>query len=147
MDHPRDAAMTELSSFWHERGVGRFPGHVGVEITGVEPTEVRARIAIEPHHLAPNGYLHAGSVVTLADTCCGYGTTNSLPEGATGFTTVELKSNFLGTALEGAIACVATRIHAGRTTMVWDAEVSVEGTDRTIALFRCTQLILYPRPG
>jgi 1,4-dihydroxy-2-naphthoyl-CoA hydrolase len=84
-------------------------------------------------------------VVTLADTCSGYGTFNSLPDGAVGFTTVELKSNFLGTALEGAISCVATRVHAGRTTQVWDAEVTSDTTGKTIALFRCTQLVLHPR--
>jgi uncharacterized protein (TIGR00369 family) len=114
---------------WNERGVGRFPGHVGVEITGVADGEIRARIAIAPHHVAPNGYLHAGVVITLADTCCGYGTFSGLPEGATGFTTIEVKSNHLGTALEGTIACVATRVHGGRTTQVWDAVVSSEDSE------------------
>jgi 1,4-dihydroxy-2-naphthoyl-CoA hydrolase len=90
--------------------------------------------------LAPNGYLHAGTVVALADTACGYGCIASLPEGGTGFTTIELKTNFLGTAREGVLACVATLLHGGRTTQVWDAVV-LHG-DRTIALFRCTQLVL-----
>jgi uncharacterized protein (TIGR00369 family) len=136
--------VSDLES-WNERGRDRFPGRVGVEFTHVADGDMRARIAIQPHHLAPNGYLHAGVVVTLADTCCGYGTFNGLPDGATGFTTIELKSNHLGTALDGAIACVATRVHAGRTTQVWDAKVTTEANDRTIALFRCTQLILYPQ--
>lgn len=130
---------------WNERGVGRFPGHVGLEIIGVEDGEVRARLEVAAHHLAPNGFLHAGAVITLADTCCGYGTFRDLPDGAVGFTTIELKSNFLGTALDGAIACVAKRAHSGRTTQVWDAEVGAEADGKTIALFRCTQLILYPR--
>jgi len=60
-------------------------------------------------------------------------------------TTIELKSNFLGTAREGSIACVATKIHSGRTTQVWDATVTDETSGKTIALVRCTQLILYPR--
>ena len=136
--------MSDIAA-WNERGVGKFPGHVGVEFTHVADGEMRARLEIAPHHLAPNGYLHAGVVVTLADTCCGYGTTLSLPDGAAGFTTVELKSNHLGTALDGAIACVATRAHRGRTTQVWDAEVTAESTGKTIALFRCTQLVLYPK--
>ena len=94
--------------------------------------------------LAPNGYLHAASAVALADTACGYGTWASLPDGARGFTTIELKTNFLGTALDGAISCEAKLVHGGRTTQVWDAEVIAETKGRTIALFRCTQLILYP---
>jgi uncharacterized protein (TIGR00369 family) len=103
---------------------------------------VTSRLAIRRERLAPNGYLHAASVVTLADTSCGYGTMASLPEGARGFTTIELKTNFLGTLLEGALACEATLVHGGRTTQIWDARVSDEATGRPVALFRCTQLLL-----
>ena len=97
--------------------------------------------------LAGNGYLHAASVVALADTSAGYGTLASLPEGAHNFTTIELKSNFLATAREGAVACEATLVHGGRTTQVWDARVWDETTGRTLALFRCTQVLLYPPTG
>jgi uncharacterized protein (TIGR00369 family) len=108
------------------------------------PMCFQRRLAVRPELLAPNGYLHAAAVIALADTTCGYGTFTDLPEGAQNFTTIVLKSNFLGTAREGSIACVATKVHSGRTTQVWDAEVRDEASDKTIALFRCTQLILYP---
>ena len=94
---------------------------------------------------APNGYLHAGTVITLADTLCGYGCVANLPDGASGFTTIEVKSNFLGTATEGSLTCKATLIHGGRTTQVWDAPVVHEQTGKTIALFRCTQMVLWPK--
>jgi 1,4-dihydroxy-2-naphthoyl-CoA hydrolase len=84
--------------------------------------------------------------VTLADTASGYGCIAHLPEGANGFTTIELKSNFLGTAREGTIDCVATGAHFGRTTQLWDAVVTHRDSGKTIALFRCTQLVLYPKP-
>lgn len=126
-------------------GVGHFPGYLGLAITSVENGEVTGRLEIKPHHLAPNGFLHAGSVVTLADTCCGYACRVHLPEGADNFTTIELKSNHLGTAREGAIVCVAKPAHLGRTTQVWDAVVTNEATGKTIAIFRCTQMILYPK--
>jgi uncharacterized protein (TIGR00369 family) len=99
-------------------------------------------MAIRPELLAPNGYLHAASVIALADTACGYGTIFDLPEDARGFTTIELKTNFLGTCLEGKVICEATRVHKGRRTQVWDATVTEESSERTIALFRCTQMIL-----
>ena len=95
--------------------------------------------------MAPNGFLHAATVVALADTSCGYACVANLPQGASGFTTLELKSNFLGTTQEGAIYCRATPAHLGRTTQVWDAVVTIEGTDRKIALFRCTQMVLWPK--
>lgn len=127
------------------RGRGYLPGLIGIEILSFEPGRLTSRLAIRPELLAPNGYLHAATVIALADTTCGYGTIADLPDGAQNFTTIELKSNFLSTAREGVIACVATRVHNGRTTQVWDAQVTDEGNGKTIALFRCTQLILYPR--
>lgn len=127
---------------WNEAGGGYLPGHLGMEFTRIDDDEIRARMAVTRAHLAWNGFLHAGSVVSFADTACGYGTVNSLPDDAVGFTTLELKSNFLGTATEGVIECVATPVHRGRTTQVWDADVMIEGGDKIIARFRCTQLIL-----
>jgi len=137
--------MNDRPSFWNEAGAEYLPGYIDVEITDVREGEVRARLPVTKRLLAPNGFLHAGAVVTLADTCCGYGTVEALQETATGFTTIELKSNFLGTAVDGAVFCVARMAHRGRTTQVWDAEVKEEDSGKTIALFRCTQMILYPR--
>jgi 1,4-dihydroxy-2-naphthoyl-CoA hydrolase len=131
----------------NEIGVGHFPGYLGIEIVSVANGEVAARMAVQPHHLAPNGFLHAGSVVTLADTACGYACRVNLPEGAENFTTIELKSNHLGTAREGAIEVVAKPAHLGRTTQVWDAVVTNAASGKTIAIFRCTQMILYPKPA
>ena len=132
-----------------ELSVGRLPGLLGIEVVSAEPGELRSRLPLRPSHLAGNGYLHAGSVVALADTSAGYGCQISLPEGAIGFTTAELKSNFVATATTGALACRAWLVHGGRTTQVWDAEVTHEETGRTLALFRCTQVLLDPRekPG
>ena len=138
-------AIPQSVAEWNERGRAFLPGLLGMEIVLVEPGEVRARMRIEQSLCAWNGYLHAGAIVSLADTCCGYATVRNLPEHASGFTTIELKSNFFGTALEGDVLCVAKPLHKGRTTQVWDAETRSEKTGRTLALFRCTQMILYPR--
>ena len=126
----------------NQRGRGCLPGHLGLRFVELGEGLVRGEMEVQAFLLAPNGFLHAGSVVTLADTCCGYGCVANLPPGAQNFTTVELKSNHLGTAREGLIECTATAVHLGRTTQVWDAVVSHQG--KTIALFRCTQMILYP---
>jgi 1,4-dihydroxy-2-naphthoyl-CoA hydrolase len=135
----------ETPSDWNEFGIGKLPQLLGVEIVEVKAKRVIARMEVRPDLLAPNGYLHAGSVITLADTACGYGTVASLPGEVAGFTTVELKANFIGTVREGAIKCEATLAHGGRSTQVWDAQVFDEATNKVIALFRCTQMILYPR--
>jgi uncharacterized protein (TIGR00369 family) len=137
--------MTTTIDQLNARGEGYLPGLIGIEFISIEPGRLTSRLTLRPELLAPNGYLHAATIIALADTTCGYGTLTDLPNGAQNFTTIELKSNFLGTAREGAIACVATQVHGGRTTQVWDAQVTDESNDKTIALFRCTQLILYPR--
>lgn len=129
----------------NQRGIGKLPGHLGIVITQVGHQEVRSELPVRDFLMAPNGFLHAGSVVTLADTSAGYGCLAHLPEQATGFTTLELKSNHLGTARDGTIDCVATAVHLGRTTQVWDATVTHRETGKTIALFRCTQMVLYAR--
>lgn len=132
---------------FNQRGVGKLPGHLGIQITHVDDREVRAEMPVQEFLMAPNGFLHAGSIVTLADTSAGYGCVANLPAGAAGFTTVELKSNHLGTALSGMVDCVATAVHLGKTTQVWDATVTHRDTGKTMALFRCTQMILYPKPA
>src|SRR5690348_12925390 len=103
---------------------------------------MRAHLDLDQSLFAPNGYVHAGTIVTLADTACGYGCILTRPDAATGFTTIELKTNFLRSAQQGTITCEAQLVHGGRTTQLWDATVS-DGDGRTMALFRCTQLLLY----
>jgi len=137
---------TRDTAYFKSFGTGYLPGLVGVEILRVEPGLVESRLAVRREVMAPNGFLHAATVVALADTNCGYGCVANLPQGASGFTTLELKANFLGTAREGAIVCRATPVHLGRTTQVWDAEVTLEGGERKIALFRCTQMVLWQNP-
>ena len=130
--------MDDLQRF----GADFLPGLLGIEFEQPsEPGVMRARLPLRQALLAPNGYLHAGTVVTLADSTCGYGCILNLPDGASGFTTVELKTNFLRSVQAGTIACDARLVHGGRTTQLWDATVSDED-GRTMALFRCTQLVL-----
>ena len=129
----------------NERRLGSFVEKMNIDMVSLEEKKVIMRMKILPFHLAANGYLHAGSIVTLADTSCGFGAIAHLPDGAENFTTIELKSNHLGTLREGELHSVATAKHLGRNTHVWDAEVYDAETEKTIALFRCTQMILWPR--
>ncbi len=133
-----------LDSLNH-RGDGKLPGLIGFRVTAVAEGLLAAEFDIRPELLAPNGYLHAATIVALADTACGYGCIAHLPQGATNFTTVELKSNFFATAREGTVATVARPVHLGNSTQVWDAEVTRKADGRQMALFRCTQLILWPK--
>jgi uncharacterized protein (TIGR00369 family) len=123
-----------------------LPGELGLEWQEVSNGRASGRFTVERRHMAPNGFLHAASVIALVDSACGYACMASLPDGATGFTTIELKANYLGTGKAGdVISCRARLVHGGRMTQVWDAEAVNETSGKTIALFRCTQMVLYPR--
>lgn len=141
------ASTDDLRAWFEAEGARRLPGLLGIEIVELESSRCRLRCSITPQHLAPNGYLHAAAIIALADTAAGYGCVASLPEGATGFTTIELKSNHTGTLLEGGMTAEATLLHGGKTTQVWDAVVTDEATGRRLALFRCTQLLVYGKAG
>ena len=129
----------------NRRGDGRLPGLMGFRVTALEDGMLAAELDIRPELLAPNGFLHAATVIALADTASGFGCIAHLPPGSENFTTVELKSNFISTAREGTIAAVARPVHLGNTTQLWDAVVTRKADGKTIALFRCTQMILWPK--
>ena len=137
-----DVTLDELNA----RCVGNLPGWFGFTAFAIEPGRLCARMTVRPEMLAPNGFLHAASVIALADTAAGFATIAHLPDGADSFTTIELKSNFLGTVTEGTLLCEAAAVHTGRNTQVWDAEVTSED-GRRLALFRCTQMVLWPKGG
>ena len=126
---------------------GKLPGWLGLEITAVGDGVVEGRLPVRAELIAHTGYLLAGSLLSVADILCAYGVSTAWPEGASGFTTAEVKCNFVGTAREGAVLCRATLLHGGRTTQVWDAEMRNEATGKLMAVFRCTQIVLYPRGG
>ena len=137
----KDRSTTSFNSF----GAGTLPVHLGKRVTKLEEGLAVLEFDVRPELMAPNGFLHAGSVVALADTAAGYACLAHLPEGATSFTTIELKANFLGTARDGIVRAEARSVHLGRTTQLWDATVYASGSDKPIAHFRCTQLVVYPK--
>ena len=129
----------------NHRSGDSLPGWFSMKVVDVAEGRVTMEYVIRPQYLAPNGYLHAASVIALADTAAGYATIAHLPDGATSFTTIELKANFIGTATEGSLRAEARAVHQGRTTQVWDSIVTHVETNKTVALFRCTQMILWPK--
>lgn len=137
----REMTLEKLNS----RSGDNLPGWFSMKVVEVREGSLTMEYAIRPQYMAPNGFLHAASVIALADTSAGYATIAHMPEGATNFTTIELKSNFIGTATDGTLRSVTTCAHQGRTTQVWDAVVTHVESAKTIALFRCTQMILWPK--
>ncbi len=138
--HPERNAI-----FFNQLSKNHFPEYLGMEMTEVQENHLEAILKIKPQFYAPNGYLHAGSLVGFADTVAGYATVAHFPEGVVGFTTIELKTNFLSTAKEGEVLAIATPEHLGKTTQVWDVLLKHKETDKKMAIFRCTQMLIYAK--
>ena len=123
----------------------RFPGLLGMNVVERRHGYARVEMIVEEKHLRfrADG-LHAGAVVSLADSACGVACQSSLPDGKT-FTTVELKANLISTTSSGTLVAEATPVHLGGRTHVWEARVTRED-GKVVALFVCTQLILDVMP-
>lgn len=134
------------AALFQERQKGHLPGELDIRWEDVSTGKAAGHFVVRKKHMAPNGFMHAASVIALVDSACGYACVASLPEGASGFTTIEIKTNYLGSAKEGeTVACTARLVHGGRMTQVWDAEAVNQTTGKPMAVFRCTQMVLYPR--
>lgn len=121
------------------------PGQLGCVFDHSAPDLVIGHIDVTANLIAGTGFLFAPAIIALADSCAAIGCGNNIPKDSS-FTTIELKSNFLSSAQVGErVVCHCTPVHLGRQTHVWDAVVTNETTGRTMALFRCTQMVLSPR--
>ena len=121
-----------------------LPGMMGIRVVEYRPGQVETELLLQDHHLlTAGGLIHAGTPLTLADTSAGWGCLVTLPPEAHGFTTTEAKMNFTATAQAGEVlSCVAHVVNQGRTTQLWDAEVTRRSDGRLVAAYRCTQLLL-----
>ena len=128
--------------------VHNFLNLLGISVNDADTGPLAGRFTVTHDLIAGTGYLWAPVVIALADALCAVGVGRNWPENATSFTTVESKANFLSSAREGeVVTALATPLHLGSTTQVWDATVTNESSGRTMAAYRCTQMILYPRAG
>jgi 1,4-dihydroxy-2-naphthoyl-CoA hydrolase len=141
---PATTNTTSVEKLNHAN-LGKLPEHIGLVVTEVADGKVVGRFGVRPDLVAHTGFLLAGAVLSVADILCAYGVSTAWPEGASGFTTAEVKCNFTGTLRGGEAICTATLLHGGRTTQVWDARVEDAASGKLMAAFRCTQIILYPR--
>lgn len=141
-DEEARARAQRMNEFFQEF----VPGMLGVVCDYAGTDKVLAHIDVNEKLIAGTGFLFAPAVIALADGCAAIGCGANVPEGAS-FTTIELKSNFMSSARVGErVVCTCTPVHLGRQTHVWDAVVENETTGKLMALFRCTQMVLAPRP-
>lgn len=130
--------------FFNGGDAENFPGTLGIKALEFSEGHSLLELELEKRHMNYMGSVHGGVIASLADTAAGYGTFANLPADATGFTTIELKCNFMrGATIGTVLQSTGKRIHNGRTTQVWDANVVEKDSQNIVAEFRCTNIILY----
>lgn len=118
-----------------------FARVLGVEALASEPGEVRARVAWQADRCTSGGALHGGVLMGLADVCGGACAFTNLPEGATGTTTIESKTNFFRAVREGSVEAIARPLHVGRTTIVVETDL-FDDAGKRVARVTQTQAVL-----
>lgn len=119
-----------------------FAALLNIDVVSAEKDRIEARMLVRPDMCNPMKGLHGGAAMSLADTLGAMGASMNLPEGANGTTTLESKTNFIGTAQEGdTVVAVCTPIHIGRRTSIWQTRITTEA-GKTVALVTQTQMVL-----
>jgi 1,4-dihydroxy-2-naphthoyl-CoA hydrolase len=119
-----------------------FAAALGVEVIINRPDEVRARVAWRPERCTTAGVLHGGVIMSLADTTGATCAFQNLPDDAAGTTTIESKTNFLRAVRDGYAEAVSRPLHAGRTVVVVETDVT-DASGRPVAKVVQTQAVLY----
>src|SRR6201996_4389889 len=114
----------------------------GVTFVEAETDRVVARMLVRPDLCTLSHSIHGGAVMALADSVGAAATVINLPQDATGTTTIESKTNFIGSAREGTtVVATATPVHRGRRTQVWQTRLETE-EGKLVAIVTQTQMVL-----
>lgn len=119
-----------------------FPRLMGVEILEAGRERVRGRLTVRPDICTAGHILHGGAIMAFADTLGATGAFLNLPEGAKGTTTIESKTNFIGSAPEGStVEAESVPLHLGRRSSVWQTRI-MRQDGKLVALVTQTQMVL-----
>jgi len=112
-----------------------------IRLVSAEKDKVVATMPIGPHHRQQVGYLHGGISVVLAESLASLGTVLNIDANCQMAFGLEINANHLRPKRDGQLTGVATPIHRGRTTQVWDIKISDEN-DKLICVSRCTVAVV-----
>jgi uncharacterized protein (TIGR00369 family) len=121
-----------------------FDALYGLELVSVSSDEVRAEVAVRDDVRQPFGLVHGGLYASIAESLASIGTAVEVLE--QGLTAMGMSNNttFLRSITAGTVHAVARPLHRGRTTWVWDVEVT-DDDDRLCATSRVTIAVRAPR--
>ena len=115
---------------------------LGIELVEFGPEKIVAEMTVREELCTAGNSVHGGALMAFADSLGAIGGFMNLPEGASGTTTIESKTNFLGRAAVGStLVGVTTPVSVGKRLSVWQTEIE-DRDGRAVALVTQTQLVL-----
>lgn len=114
---------------------------LGIEVTEVSPERVVATMPVTPRVHQPFGILHGGASVALAETVASIGAIVNIDAERQNAVGLEINANHVRAKRTGKLTAVATPVHLGRSTQVWQIELRDESA-RLICISRCTLAIV-----
>jgi 1,4-dihydroxy-2-naphthoyl-CoA hydrolase len=112
-----------------------------IQLISAEKDKVVATMPISPSHRQQVGYLHGGVSVTLAESVASLGTVLNIDANRQMAFGLEINANHLRPKRDGQLTAVATPLHRGRTTHVWDIKITDEN-DKLVCISRCTVAVV-----
>lgn len=117
---------------------------LGIEVVQLSPDRVVCTMPVDERTRQPFGILHGGASVALAETAASIGTYAQIDQTSEISVGMEINANHIRSVKDGKVTAVATPLHKGRTTMVWDIKITDE-EGRLICVSRCTVAIIPKR--
>ena len=136
-----DISSEEIVAWINATREGSVWEMLDITLVTAEKDRVVATMPIGPHHRQQVGYLHGGISVTLAESLASLGTVLHIDPAKQMAFGLEINANHLRPRRDGVLTGVATPIHKGRTTHVWDIRITDEN-DKLVCISRCTVAIV-----
>jgi 1,4-dihydroxy-2-naphthoyl-CoA hydrolase len=124
---------------------GTLPDVLGIEFLEVTPGRLVARMPVGRQVHQPFGLLHGGASVVLAETLASMGGWLNIDQGRQSAVGLEINANHLRSVRDGHVTGVATPIHLGRSTHVWDIRIT-DDNDKLVCVSRCTIAVVSQKP-
>ena len=114
---------------------------LGMEVVEATKDRVVIRMPVEPRVLQPYGLLHGGASVALAETAASMAGMMNVDRAVEAVVGIEINANHLRAKKDGMVTAVATPVHLGRRTHVWDVRITDE-QDKLVCASRCTLAVV-----
>lgn len=135
----KDISLEDLRSNHSHAHMGTF---LGIEILERGENYLKGRMPVDERTKQPFGLLHGGASCVLAETLGSFASFMCVDESKFRTVGLEINANHIKSATKGFVVGVATPIHLGKKTHIWDIRITDQATDSLVCVSRLTVAVL-----